>query len=67
MGLLKACETNIKRRKVNSKLIRNRKLEKKYLKLSQNQLIEHLLIIYVCFFYPDFEPDSSFFGFTSPD
>jgi hypothetical protein len=45
----------------NSKLIRNRKLQKKYLKLSQTQLIEHLLIIYVCFFYPDFEPDSRFF------
>ena len=40
----------------------NRKLQKKYLKLSQTQLIEHLLIIYVCFFYPDFEPDSSFFS-----
>ena len=33
MGLLKACETNIKRRKDYSKLIRNRKLQKKYPKL----------------------------------
>ena len=45
MGLLKACETNIKRRKDYSKLIRNRKLQKKYPKLGQTQLIEHLLII----------------------
>ena len=50
MGLLKACETYIKRRKVNLKLIRNKKLQKKYPKLSQTQLKEHLLIIYVCFF-----------------